>query len=66
MSIFGVMGHLYAWATPEYMLNNMSWEEITAYLEAHCPKTKKKNKSSYEPPDRDSFKKHYPEAYKEK
>ena len=59
MNIFGVMGHLYSWATPEYMLNNMSLDEIVAYINVHYP-IKKNDK-----PDRESFKRLYPEAYKE-
>lgn len=60
MITFGVMGSLYAWATPEYMLNKMSLEEINAYINVHYPA----KKEGYEPPDRDAFKKHYPGAFK--
>jgi len=59
MQTYGVMGHLYAWATPEYMLNEMSLDEILAYIGVHCPV----KKDEYEAPDRESFKKHYPGAY---
>lgn len=59
----GIMGNLYAWASPEYMLYKMSWEEIMGYIDVFYPQKKKKNN---EPPDRDAFKKAYPNSYRSK
>lgn len=65
MQLFGAMGHLYAWASPDYMLRNMSIEEINAYVMVHCPPSKD-DKKKYEPPDRDAFYKHYPQNIRRK
>jgi hypothetical protein len=61
MMVFGVMGNLYAWATPEYMLNNMSLEEIYAYIKVHCPEPKEEKRTSSE-----ELQRLYPKAYKRK
>ena len=58
MNLYGAMGHLYAWATPEYMLWKMSIDEINAYVGVHCPTPKKKD--GYEAPDREKFNRLYP------
>ena len=61
MMVFGVMGHLYAWATPDYMLNCMSLEEIYAYIKVHCPESKDEKRTSG-----DELQRLYPQAYQRK
>lgn len=56
MNIMGIIGNLYAWASPEYVLYNMSIDQVMAYIEVFYPQ-KKKKKRGYEAPDRDAFKK---------